>query len=192
MPAKKSSGTSSQLLEAVEAFEAELSSYAQLSEAFQRAALSSAKQLERANETLGQIAASEQRLGVIGQQLADAVGKARDQQERLSKMTLERIPAVKKRMEELRDLLGLFEALGKEASALNEQASTLGRRQADSPNPSAPVKELTAQMLSLSQRAHALTGQARAADFEELANRAHALHQQLLSAYNKLKLAVVG
>ena len=47
-------------------------------------------------------------------------------------------------------------------------------------------------MLALSQRAQELAAQARATDFEELANRAHALHQQLLSGYHKLKLAVLG
>jgi ABC-type transporter Mla subunit MlaD len=191
MTAKKSPG-GSPLLEAAQSFEAELSSYAQLSEAFQRAPLASAKQLERANETLGQIAASEQRLGAIGQRLAQAVGEVREQQDRLARATLDRVPAVKKRMEDLRTLLAQFEALGKEASALNEQAVALGRRQADSPSPSAAVKELIAHMLTLSERAHQLANQARAADFEELANRAHALHQQLLSGHNKLKLVVLG
>ena len=47
-------------------------------------------------------------------------------------------------------------------------------------------------MQALSMRASELAGAAKQADFEELAARAHALHQQLLSAHHKLKLAVVG
>jgi chromosome segregation ATPase len=180
----------SPLLSAIEAFEAELHSYAQLSEAFQRAPLGSTKQLERANETLGQIAASEQRLGACGQRLAQAVSEARDQQERLARATLERVPAVKQRMEELRGLLARFETLGQEAAALNATAAGLARRPADAESPAGTARQLTEQMHALSQKAQELAAAARAVDFEELANRAHALHQQLLSGYNKLKLAV--
>ncbi len=191
MAVRKSQGESP-LVEAVQAFEAELSTYAQLSEAFQRAQLGSTKQLERANETLGQIAASEQRLGQCGQRMADAVGAARDQQERLARATLERVPAVKQRMEDLRGLLGQFEALGKEASALNDSAAAMGKRAPGASNQTDQARDLIAQMFALSQRAQELAGQARTIEFEELANRAHALHQQLLSGYHKLKLAVVG
>jgi hypothetical protein len=191
MSAKKHPG-GTPLIEAVEAFEAELTTYAQLSEAFQRAPLGSTKQLERANETLGQIAASEQRLGACGQRLAQAVSESRDQQERLARATLERVPAVKQRMEDLRGLLGQFETLGKEASALNETAAALGKRSADQENQTQRARDLTSQMHTLAQRAHELAGLARAAEFEELANRAHSLHQQLLSGYHKLKLALLG
>jgi methyl-accepting chemotaxis protein len=191
MTAKKSPAESP-LIEAVQAFEAELATYAQLSEAFQRAPLGSTKQLERANETLGNIAASEQRLGACGQRLAQAVGDARDQQERMARGTLDRVPAVKQRMEQLRGLLGQFEGLGKEASALNETAAGLSKRPPGSENQTDRARELTNQMFSLAQRAQELAASARAADFEELASRAHALHQQLLSGYHKLKLAVMG
>lgn len=180
------------LMDAVAAFEEELATYGQLSDAFQRAPLGTTKQLERANETLGQIAASEQRLGQCGQGLAQAVSDARDQQERLARATLERVPAVKQRMEELRGLLAQFEALGKEASALNETAAALNQHGPGPDEQTQRARELTARMQALSQRAHELAGLARSADFEELANRAHALHQQLLSGYNKLKLAVLG
>jgi hypothetical protein len=191
MAAKKNPGESP-LIEAVQAFEAELTTYAQVSEAFQRAPLGSTKQLERANETLGQIAASEQRLGICGQRLAQAVADARDQQEKMARATLERVPAVKQRMEDLRGLLGQFEALGKEASGLNETAASLGKRSASAENQTERARDLTNQMFTLSQRAQELATLARSTDFEELANRAHALHQQLLSGYHKLKMAVVG
>ncbi len=190
--AGKKNQPGSPLMEAVQAFEEELSTYAQLSESFQRAPLTSTKQLERANETLGLIAACEQRLGACGQRLAEAVGQVRDRQEKLARATLERVPAVKQRMEELRGLLAQFEAVGKDAAALNETAASLGKREAKGDDQTARARALTEQMYALSQKAHDVAGLAHAADFEELANRAHALHQQLLSAHHKLKLALVG
>jgi hypothetical protein len=180
------------LLEAAEAFAAELGTYTSLSEAFHRLPLESTKHLERANETLGQIAASEQRLAQCGQRLAEAVSGARAQQEGLAKTTLERVPEMRQRMEQLRGLLSQFEALGGEAGAINTAAASLGSRDADKETQIGQARELAARMLALSQRAQEIAGAARSADFEELANRAHALHQQLLSAHNKLKLAVVG
>src|SRR6185436_6976225 len=183
----------SPLIEAVQAFEGELASYAHLSESFQRAPLTSTRQLERANETLGLIAASEQRLSACGQRLAEAVAQVRDRQEALARATLERVPAVKQRMEELRALLVQFEPVGKEAAALNETAAALGKRGAEPPeNQTERARTLTDQMHALSVRAQEVAGLARAAEFEELASRAHALHQQLLSAHHKLKLALVG
>jgi hypothetical protein len=190
--AAKKTPPGSPLAEAVLAFEEELATYAQLSESFQRAPLTSTKQLERANETLGLIAASEQRLGACGQRLAEAVGGVRDRQQALARATLDRVPAVKARMEELRGLLARFEALGQEAAGLNETALALGKRSAEVENQTARARELTEQMHALSLRAQELAGQARAASFEELANRAHALHQQLLSAHHRLKLALLG
>jgi hypothetical protein len=181
--------------EAADAFAEELATYASLSEAFQRAPLESTKHLERANETLSQIAASEQRLAVCGQRLAEAVGAARERQEALARATLERVPHIRQRMDELRGLLGQFESLGGEAGAINADAAQLGREARDKDDKQAQVdraRELAARMLALSQRAQDIAAAARAASFEELANRAHALHQQLLSAHHKLKLAVVG
>jgi hypothetical protein len=183
----------SPLLEAAQAFDEELNSYLHLSEAFQRAPLASSKHLERVNELLGQIAASEQRLAACGQRLADAVGGARDRQESQAKLTVERIPEVKTRMEQLRSLLSQFEELGKEAGALNQTAVGLGKGGADAGGGQiGGARELATQMQALAMRASELSGAAKQADFEELSTRAHALHQQLLSAHHKLKLAVVG
>jgi hypothetical protein len=190
--AGKKTPPGSPLMEAVQAFEEELATYAQLSEAFQRAPLTSTRQLERANETLGSIAACEQRLSACGQRLAEAVGQVRDRQEGLARATLERVPAVRQRMEELRGLLAQFEVVGKEAAALNETAAALGKRGGEGDDQTERARTLSTQMQALSQKAHEVAGLAHAADFEELASRAHALHQQLLSAHNKLKLVLVG
>jgi hypothetical protein len=187
---KRKSGSA--LLEAAQAFDDELASYTSLSEAFQRAPLASSKHLERINDLLGQIAASEQRLAACGQRLAEAVGGARELQEGQAKLTLERIPEVKARMDLLRGLLAQFEELGQQAGALNQTAAGLGKGGEQGEAPITGVRELAAHMHTLSMRASELAGAAKQADFEELAARAHALYQQLLSAHHKLKLAVVG
>jgi hypothetical protein len=186
MPHKQASPFSP-LLEAAQAFADELRSYALLSEAFHRAPLVSAKHLERINETLSQIGACEQRLGERGQALAQAVSAAREEQERLARATLERIPAVKARTAVLSDLVHRFDLLGREVATLNQAASALTRPgQEPSANEGARKRELAANLKSLSERAQELTAAAHAADFEEVAHKAHALHQQLFSAHRKL------
>jgi hypothetical protein len=183
----------SALTEAAQAFDDELASYLNLSEAFVRAPLSSSKQIERVNELLGQIAASEQQLAACGQRLAEAVTGARERQEAQARQTLERLPEVKARMEHLRTLLGQFEALGAQAAGINQTALSLGKPDPDAgPAQIGGAKELAANMHALATRAAELSVAAKQADFQELAGKAHALHQQLLSAHHKLKLAVVG
>ncbi len=189
---KRKPSSTSLLLEAAQAFDDELASYTSLSEAFQRAPLASSKNLERVNDLLGQIAASEQRLAACGQRLAEAVNGARELQEGQAKLTLARIPEVKTRMDHLRGLLAQFEELGREAGAINHSAVGLGKGSADEAGQISAARDLAAQMHALSVRASELAGAAKQAEFDELAGRAHALHQQLLSAHHKLKLAVVG
>lgn len=191
--APKSPRPPSEVLAAAQAFDDELATYASVSGAFARAQLTSSKHLERAKDALNHIADSEQRLAEIGARLAAAVGAARKEQEGLAKATLERVPALQQRMEELRALVGQFEALGQEAGALNGDALAIVNWRPEQGDRGAQLDQargLLGQMQSLSERALTLTTQARAADFEELAVQAHALHQQLQSAHNKLRLAV--
>jgi hypothetical protein len=181
------------LLEAAQAFADELQSYALLSEALQRAPMVSSKHLERINDTLTQIGASEQRLGERGQALAQAVSAAREAQERLARATLDRIPAIKERTGILSDLVGRFDRLGREVATLNQAATTLARPGDLMAGDEADRKRrLASDIKALSEQAQALTAAAHAADFEELAQRAHALHQQLFSAHKKLELVQIG
>jgi hypothetical protein len=189
MPHKQPSPFSP-LIDAAQAFADELQSYALLSESFQRAPLVSAKHLERINETLTQIGASEQRLSECGQALAQAVSDARLQQERLAQATIDRIPAVQARTAMLADLVNQFDRLGREVATLNQAATALARPGAEPPADAGVRKRaLTSDLKDLSERAQALTAAAHAADFDELAHRAHTLHQQLFSAHKKMELA---
>jgi septal ring factor EnvC (AmiA/AmiB activator) len=180
------------LVDAADAFAQELRSYQLLSEAFHRAPMVTAKHLERINDTINQIAASEQRLGEHGQALAKAVAVARDEQERLARATLERIPALKARTMELGELLARFDELGREAGVLNESIGVYAETEAAGRSDNDRARDLAEKLEGLTARAQEVTSAAREAEFEELARRGHALHQQLAAAQKKLRLATVS
>src|SRR5258705_8675132 len=90
MPAKP---PASPLLLAAQAFDDELQTYTRLAELFVKSPLTTTKHLDRINETLGEIAGCEQRLGETGRALVGALATAREQQERLAVQVVERIPA---------------------------------------------------------------------------------------------------
>jgi len=176
----------SPLLDAAGAFDDALHEYAHLSELFLRSPLSTAKQLERINEILGEIGGMEERLGATGKALAEQVTAARERQLGLAQQMIARLPEVKRRMEQLRDLLARFEELGVDAGSLNQTASAVGA----SRDP-ATTGELVTRMNALAERAAEVAGAAREADFEEIASKAHALHQQLVAACRKLESATL-
>ena len=74
----------SPLAEAAAVFDHELSAYARLGELFLKTPLSSLKHLERANQTLHEIADCEGRLEAAGAQLIAALSAARGRQEQLA------------------------------------------------------------------------------------------------------------
>jgi hypothetical protein len=174
----KKKGTTSPLVDAATAFDDELREYAKLAKAFLDSSLGTAKQLERVEETLGLIAACEERLTVTGQGLANAVSAARDEQERTAQAMLDHLPVVRERTELLKTLFAQFQALGAEAGALNQDTAKGG-------GPSA-LRDLAARVGSLAERAEAVAAQSREAGFGDLASQAHALAQQLAAAHKKL------
>jgi hypothetical protein len=175
----------SPLVEAALAFDEELAAYARLGELFVKSPLVSAKHLERATQTLGEVTACEERLAAAGQRLAQEVSAARDRQEGLAQAMVERLPALRERNERLAALLGELEALGAEAGALNASATETHQRG----GAAAVAGELGDRMLALATRAEEVAARAREAQFDELASQAHALHQQLLAATKKLQAA---
>jgi hypothetical protein len=184
----------SPLLEAAQAFEDELISYAHLSDSFARAPLDSARHLERASDILGQIAASEHRLGECGRRLADAVTGARDDQEKLAQRTIERVPLLKKRTADLAGLLKQLQELGGQAMGLNDTAAELSDKPTEvgagsDTDRKARARQLSEAIHGLSRQAQEVATSAKENDFEDIARQAHALHQQLLAAHRKLHLA---
>ena len=177
----------SSLSEAATQFAAELAVYTRLAERFIKTPLTSLKHLERANQTLGELAASEQRLQDAGKQLAGALSSARSHQETLSGRVIEHAPAVQARNAQLKDLMQQLGQLATDVAAANAK---IAQQNAGEAEPSkADAGELSHSMLELSSRAEKLAADAHAAEFEELSQQAHALFQRLKAIGHKLQKA---
>jgi hypothetical protein len=181
---------SSPLADAATAFDAELSTYTRLGELFVKTPLGSVKHLERANATLADIAASEERLQNAGQALVQALAAARDRQEQLAKQVVAHVPVVQQRNQKLQELMGELGGVAGEVGDLNNLIGKRGNGDANTPPTAADARDVSTTVLALSERAEKLAATAREAEFEELATQAHALHQKL-QAIGK-KLAQVG
>jgi hypothetical protein len=179
----------STLVEAAAAFDGELANYTRLGKLFVGTPLGSVKHLERANGTLADIAACEERLQLAGQNLVQALAGARQEQELLAKQVVEHVPVVQARNKTLQDMMGELAAVAGEVGGLNEkiQASTT-EGDADTPTV-VDAQGLSSSILDLSVRAEQLANRARTAELEELATQAHALHQKLQVIGKKLALA---
>jgi methyl-accepting chemotaxis protein len=173
----------SPLVQAANAFDEELAIYARLGELFLKTPLTSLKHLERANQTLGEIADCEQRLSDAGKRLIDALTSARQHQEQLSKSVVEHAPTVQARNAQLKELMLQMGQLATDVAAVNAKIVQDTDAQAKDPS------EVSGSMLELSSRAEKLATDAHAADFEELSQQAHALHQRLKAIGQKLQKA---
>jgi hypothetical protein len=181
---------SSALADAAASFETELASYARLGKLFLDTPLSSVKHLERANTTLAEIAACEERLQSAGQRLVQALAGARDHQEQLAKHVVAHVPSVHARNQRLQELMAELTAVAGEVSGLNE---LIAGRADPSDATKLPTRsdalDVSTTVFALSDRAEQLATAAREAEFEELAAQAHALHQRLQVIGKKLQKA---
>lgn len=184
------SKSDSALVDAAAKFASELESYSRLGDLFLKTPLSSVKHLERANQTLADIAACEGRLQEAGQELVRVLAGARQQQESLSKGVVEHVPVVQKRNERLRELMDELTSVAGEVGSLNTQIQhKSGNGDATVPPTTADARDVSETALALSARAEALAAKANEADFEELATQAHSLHQRLQAIGKKLAKA---
>src|SRR5690349_15029974 len=109
----------SELGEAAAGFDQELAQYARLGELFLKTPLSSVKQLERANATLGEIAACEGRLQAAGQRMVQALSAARSRQEQLAKEVVAHVPVLQARNQRLNELMSELTAVAGEVGGIN-------------------------------------------------------------------------
>lgn len=182
-----------ELAEAATGFDQELAAYARLGELFVNAPVDSVKQLERANSTLAEIAACEERLQAAGQRMVQALAAARARQEQLAHDVVAKVPVVQQRNHQLQQLMAELTAVAGEVGGLN--AAIAGSREnGDATRPPTPdaARDLSTTVLALSERAAHLAAGARDAQFEELAAQAHALHQRLQAIGKKLHRAAGG
>jgi hypothetical protein len=178
----------SPLSEAAAAFDAELVIYARLGELFLKTPLTSLKHLERANETIGQIADCEQRLQDCGKRLIEALTAARAKQENLSNAVVAHAPTVQARNAQLKELMLQMGQLATDAAAVNAQVLS---QNGDGSQDGAKIDtgEVSSAVLAISERALTLAGAAHDAEFEELSQQAHTLHQRLKAIGQKLQKA---
>ncbi|HZJ66184.1 MAG TPA: hypothetical protein VFD36_21910 [Kofleriaceae bacterium] len=178
------------LAEAAAGFDEELSAYARLGELFLKTPLSSVKQLERANATLAEIAACEERLQAAGQRMVQALSASRSRQEQLARDVVAHVPAVQARNQRLNELMAELTAVAGEVGGINS-ALTGRRENGDASRPPTPedARDISGTVFALSERAERLATTARESEFEELATQAHALYQRLVAVGKKLQRA---
>ena len=182
-----------ELAQAAASFDQELAAYTRLGELFVNAPVASVKQLERANVTLSEIAACEERLQAAGQRMVQALAAARGHQEQLARDVVAKVPIVQQRNQQLQQLMAELTAVAGEVSGLNT-ALAGSRENGDATQPPTPnaARDLSTTVFALSERAAQLASGARDAEFEELAAQAHALHQRLQAIAKKLHRAAGG
>lgn len=178
----------SPLVQAATVFDEELAIYSRLGELFLKTPLDSLKQLERANQTLGEIADCEQRLSDAGKRLIEALTGARQKQEELSQSVVNHAPTVQARNTKLRELMQQMGALASDVQTVN--AEVLSKNGDKEQEPAKPDPgDVSAKVLALSERADQLAATCREANFAELAEQAHSLHQRLKAIGTKLQKA---
>ena len=197
---KKDRAEASPLLAAAQAFDAELERFAHLTETAQQGKLASQKALERAAETLKEIADCEEQMQAQARALMAALGAAREQQERQAELASQRAEEVRAHHRLRRSAAARFQALGAEAAELNTMGQRLSTKKRDAgaaangadaardPGLSAGLRELSQRMSDVAEHAQSLAAAAYEADFEDVARQADSLRQQLLAARNKVVL----
>ena len=184
----------SALVASAEAFDATLKRFAALSDGLRKGSLDSQRNLERAAEALKQVAGCEEELQANAQALMAALGSARDAQQTQAELVRVRALEIQARGEELARLMRGFEAIGKDAAALNASAQQLAARKR---TPGEMVKdgaliagldELQERMSGVLTAGEKLAADALAADFEDLSRKVDSLRQQILAARNKIGL----
>jgi hypothetical protein len=178
----------SPLVIAATEFDEVLAVYARLGELFLKTPLTTLKHLERANQLLGEIADSEQRLQDVGKQLIEALTAARQKQENLSQSVIAHAPMLQARNTRLRELMTEMGALAADVASINTfVAGKNGDEGQEAQTPD--TGEVSEKVLQLSERAKDLAATARDAEFPELDEQAHALHQRLKAVGTKLQKA---
>lgn len=195
MPARpKARPTDSALVSAAEAFDATLKRFGALADGLRKGALDSQRNLERAAELLKEVAGCEEELQAHAQALMAALSGARDSQQSQAEAVRVRALEIQARSEVLARLMRGFEAIGKDAAALNASAQKLAarKRSADEMVKDgdllAGLDDLQGRMTAVLAAGEELGAEARRADFEDLFRKIDGLRQQILAARNKISL----
>jgi hypothetical protein len=155
--------------------------------------LDSQRNLARAAEKLGELAAIDERLQPLLKGLMTAVSDLVKEQQAQAEALAGRAEELRRRRDAYEALLARYGGLGKSALELNElvrafasgaAVAAQGGRAAEGPS----LENVQETMGKLVESAAEVAQAARNDDFEDLAAQADALRQQLLAARNKLGL----
>ena len=192
--ATRSKPADSPLVASAEAFDETLKRFAALADGLRKGRLDSQSNLERAAENLKRVAGCEEELQAHAQALTVALATARDAQQEQAEAIRVRALEIQARGEELTRLMRGFEAIGRDAAALNASAQQLAARKR-TPDEMVKDGELLAGLDDLQERMTAvlvageqLSAEARQSDFEDLSRKVDSLRQQILAARNKIGL----
>ena len=192
--ATRSKPADSPLVASAEAFDETLKRFAALADGLRKGRLDSQSNLERAAENLKRVAGCEEELQAHAQALTMALATARDAQQAQAEAIRLRALEIQGRGEELTRLMRGFEAIGRDAAALNASAQQLAARKR-TPDEMVKDGELLAGLDDLQERMTAvlvageqLSAEARQSDFEDLSRKVDSLRQQILAARNKIGL----
>lgn len=192
----KPRASESEFLKAARVVDDELEQFRRAVEATQRVPLGSAKNLERAAQSLTLVTQVEQRLGAAMTALSGALNQAHAEQQAQAQQATERARTIAVRTAELQKLMEGYQALGAAAGTLNNEATEilLRKKQLTAPQADAElvgaVAGLQEKLASVAQIAQQLYDTCRTADFEDIALKVDSLRQQLLAASKKLSLFV--
>jgi cytochrome c556 len=191
--------TTSELVAAAEALEAQLTRFESLAEQFRKAPLNSEKSLERASKLLRDVAEQDQQLNASVSALVAAVTATRDRQQTQAESVNARAQELQQRAETFKTLLERYGALGQSAAELNQRMQEFAAQRNKSQGTGEQNAELIGILDALNDRmgqvadeAQAVTGLAEEQDFTDIGRQADSLRQQLLSARNKLNLLRKG
>jgi uncharacterized protein YoxC len=191
--------STSELVAAAEALEAQLTRFESLAEQFRKAPLNSEKSLERASKLLRDVAEQDQQLNASVSALVAAVTATRNRQQTQAESVNARAQELQQRAETFKTLLERYGALGQSAAELNQRMQEFAAQRTKSQETGGQNTELIGILDALNERmgqvadeAQAVTGLAEEQDFTDIGRQADSLRQQLLSARNKLNLLRQG
>jgi hypothetical protein len=190
---KRSPQESSELVQAAAALEQELKRFESLAEEIRDTSMHSQKQLERMARAMGEVADADERLVAQVRALLAALNVRRDRQQALAADVNARAQELQQRTAVYQELMQRFAAIGQEAGGLSTHVQELfGRMQsAQAQTPEeliGAIHSVCERMAEVAESAHALSKDAQAQEFTDVARDADSLRQQLLSARNRASL----
>jgi hypothetical protein len=185
---------SSPLIEAVQAFDAELDRFAKAAGAACRRPLDSKRDLEKAASAIAEAAAVEAGLQERAQALLAALQAAQGEQQTRAEALRVRAQEIRERISVYETLALRYQQLGGEGSVLAEAAqklnvTTRASEGAASAELLVGLDELEKRVSEVRATARSLAEDSRAAHFDDVADEAHAVEQTLSALRNKLLIA---